>query len=96
MIPLDLKLLIKFGSIIIGILFFLSLLISNWIKKKKNNYIDLMVVGIAGSSVPTGCGLIYCSFVPQEIINLSDAGIHIAFAGLGLLYIAITTFREKM
>lgn len=92
----SLDVLVKFGSITLGILFFMSLLFMNWRNEKKSNLSDLMVVGVGGSSVPTGIALIYCSFDPSQITKLSDVGIYIAFAGLALLYIAIVTFKEKL
>jgi len=56
---------------------------------------DLLVVGLAGSAVPTGLLLIYAAFDETIIPKLSDAGLYIAFAGAALLVIFGQTFREK-
>ncbi|CAE6894334.1 conserved membrane protein of unknown function [Ectopseudomonas oleovorans] len=86
---------IKFGPTICGLISFFALAGINHRKNRKNNLGDLLVVGLAGSSVPTGVLLIYGAFNSDVIPRLSDAGIYIAFAGAALLIIFGQTFREK-
>lgn len=92
---LNIDLLIKFGPTICGLLSFFALVIINHRKTRKNNLGDLLVVGLAGSAVPTGLLLIYGAFDSTIIPKLSDASIYIAFAGAALLIIFGQTFKEK-
>lgn len=95
MSPEILGVVIKYGPIICGLFSFFALVTINHIKERKNNLGDLLVVGLAGSSVPTGLLLIYGAFDETVIPKLSDAGIYIAFAGAALLIIFGQTFKEK-
>ncbi|MES9898557.1 MAG: hypothetical protein ABW148_05990 [Sedimenticola sp.] len=95
MTPDILSNIIKYGPVICGLLSFFSLVAINYKKNRKNNLGDLLVVGLAGSSVPTGLLLIYGAFDGSVIPKLSDAGIYIAFAGAALLIIFGQTFKEK-
>ncbi|NQY53900.1 MAG: hypothetical protein HRT42_10065 [Campylobacteraceae bacterium] len=87
---------IKYGATSFGLLSFFALVCLNYKKDRKNNLADLLVVGLAGSSVPTGLLLIYGAFDSSVIERLSDAGIYIAFAGAALLIIFGQTFKEKI
>jgi len=93
---LSIDVLVKYGSITLGIIFFLIPLYINRKRKKKNILADLMVIGFGGASVPTGLALIYCAFDPSKLSKLSDVGIYIAFSGLALLYIAFITIKSKL
>ncbi|HHQ5454509.1 TPA: hypothetical protein ACSP0J_002520 [Aeromonas veronii] len=95
MSPEILGAIIKYGPIVCGLISFFSLVAINHKKGRKNNLGDLLVVGLAGSSVPTGILLIYGAFDGTVIPKLSDAGIYIAFAGAALLIIFGQTFKEK-
>ncbi|MCG7996600.1 MAG: hypothetical protein JAZ06_14385 [Candidatus Thiodiazotropha taylori] len=95
MTPELLGYIIKFGPVVCGLMSFFSLVAINHKKARKNNLGDLLVVGLAGSSVPTGLLLIYGAFDSSVIPKLSDAGIYIAFAGAALLIIFGQTFKEK-
>jgi uncharacterized membrane protein YeaQ/YmgE (transglycosylase-associated protein family) len=96
MLTPDIDAIIKFGPTACGLLSFFALVVINQFKKRKNNLGDLLVVGLAGSAVPTGLLLIYGSFNAEVIPKLSDAGIYIAFAGAALLIIFGQTFKEKV
>lgn len=95
MSPEILGVIIKYGPVVCGLISFFSLVAINHKKDRKNNLGDLLVVGLAGSSVPTGILLIYGAFDVTVIPKLSDAGIYIAFAGAALLIIFCQTFKEK-
>lgn len=86
---------IKSGPAACGIISFLILLTLNFKNKKENNLQDLFIVGIAGSSIPTGLLLVYSAFDFTVISKLGDAGVYMAFSGLALLYIFYKTFTEK-
>lgn len=93
---LRIDVLVRYGSITLGIIFFLIPMYINRKTKKKNILADLIIIGLSGSLVPTGLALIYCAFDPSNLVKLSDAGIYIAFSGLALLYIAFTTIKSKL
>lgn len=95
MSPDLLDVIIKYGPVICGLSSFFALVAINHKKDRKNNLGDLLVVGLAGSSVPTGLLLIYGAFDKSVIPKLSDAGTYIAFAGAALLIIFGQTFKEK-
>ena len=95
MSPEILRVIIKYGPILCGLISFFLLVVINYKNGRKNNLGDLLVVGLAGSSVPTGTLLIYGAFDESVISQLSDTGIYIAFAGAALLIIFGQTFREK-
>jgi hypothetical protein len=91
----NLECLIKFGSISFGLLFFFGFWIYQHCKKKKHNLTDLFIVGMAGSSVPTGILMIYAAFDTTILQKLSDCYVYVAFAGASLIYIACTSTRER-
>lgn len=64
-------------------------------KNGKIEFIDLFVVGTAGSSIPSGILLIYGAFDQSVIAKISDSNVYIAFAGIALLYVAILTVNDK-
>lgn len=92
----DVDTIIKLGPSACGLLSLVVLLIINIFTKRKNDLGDLLVVALAGSSIPTGVLLIYGAFVVEVIPKLSDAGIYIGFAGVALLLIFVQTFKEKL
>lgn len=67
---------IKYGPISFGLLSFLLLAMINFFKKRKHNLGDLLVVFLAGTSVPTGILLIYGAFDATIIPKLTDANIY--------------------
>ncbi|WP_143233495.1 hypothetical protein [Aeromonas veronii] len=92
---LSVDLVIKFGSLTSFLVAVLVLLIINIVKKRPQNLGDLLVVGLAGSAVPTGFLLIYGAYDNTVIPKLSDASIYLAFAGVALLIIFAQTLKEK-
>lgn len=93
---LSIDVLVKYGSITLGIIFFLIPLYIDRKRNQKHTLADLMVIGFSGASVPTGLALVYCAFQPSKLAKLSDVGIYIAISGLALLYIACTTIKSKL
>ena len=86
---------IKTGPICLALLAVVVFIIFKLSRKKKIEFIDLFVVGTAGSSAPSGCLLIYAAFDPTVIEKISDSNIYIAFAGIALLYVAALTVKDK-
>ena len=62
---------------------------------EKIEFIDIFVVGTAGSSLPSGVLLIYAAFDQSVIAKISDSNVYIAFAGIALLYVAALTVKDK-
>ncbi|MBD1571527.1 hypothetical protein [Aliivibrio sp. S10_S31] len=92
---LSVDLVIKYGSVTSFLISVLILVIINLVKKQAQHLGDLLVVGLAGSAVPTGFLLIYGAYDKAIIPKLSDAGIYLAFAGVALLIIFAQTLKEK-
>ncbi|EKO3793831.1 hypothetical protein HAR83_003281 [Vibrio metschnikovii] len=92
---LSVDLVIKYGSITCFLLAVTFMVIINLAKKRQQNLGDLLVIGLAGSAVPTGFLLIYGAYDKDVIPKLSDAGIYLAFAGVALLIIFAQTLKEK-
>ncbi|MDD5215007.1 MAG: hypothetical protein PHQ03_05650 [Methylococcales bacterium] len=89
---------IRFAPTATGILFFVIFLLFKLYKGRGRDcdLYSLMVVGFTGSSVPTGCLLVYAAFDSTAMEKLSDAPTYIAFAGLAILYIAVMSIKEKL
>ncbi|CAN2041514.1 hypothetical protein GMMP15_500010 [Candidatus Magnetomoraceae bacterium gMMP-15] len=66
----------------------------NWKQKKKVNLEELFSISICATSIPTGVALVYCAFDSNMLSKLTGVNIHIALAGLALLYIAIKTIKK--
>lgn len=62
---------------------------------KKTTVEDFFVVGITGSSIPSGFLFIASAFDPMLLARVSEAPVYIALAGCAVLYIAGKTVREK-
>lgn len=86
---------VSLGPICLALLTVIIFVINKLHKKNKIEFIDLFVVGTAGSSVPSGGLLIYAAFDNSVVAKISDSNVYIAFAGIALLYVAITTVKEK-
>ena len=87
---------INYGSASFGLLTFVILTLIQSAKKIQLNLSDLLVVGLAGSTVPTGLLLIYSVYDKSVLYKISDAGTYIAFAGAALIIIFLQTFKAKL
>lgn len=66
-------------------------------KKTPHQLDDVFVVGITGSSLPSGVVLIYAAVFDINVITkLSYAPIYVALAGIAVLYLASKTIKDKL
>ncbi|HCE3314833.1 TPA: hypothetical protein NG567_004544 [Vibrio parahaemolyticus] len=86
---------IKLGPICFSLLAVLLFICCKAYQKKKIEFIDIFVVGTAGSSAPSGLLLIYAAFDQSIVSKISDSNVYIAFAGIALLYVAALTVKDK-
>lgn len=90
---------IKYGAVACGLASFLLTLIVNCFNGKEHNLQDLLVVGVTGSSVPTGLLLMVGAFdknVLRQLIESNLANVYIALAGAGMVFVFYQTLREKI
>lgn len=83
------------SSVILAILAFTITLLINRLKSWKNSLQKLLIISLAASSIPTGIILILCAFDLTLINRLEGLNVHIAAAGLALLYIVFTNIFSK-
>lgn len=87
--------LIKCGPLSAALLCVLSLWGFNLRKKKACQLDDIIVVFLAGASIPTAILLIYSGFDKEILNKLVDAGIYIGLAGVALLYVGFLSLSDK-
>ncbi|MCM0080833.1 hypothetical protein L4X63_04435 [Geomonas sp. Red32] len=56
---------------------------------------DLLIRGMAASAIPTGFALLLSAFDPSLLQKMSGFNIHIATAGLALIYISLKSVFDK-
>jgi hypothetical protein len=76
------------SSVAFAILGGLYLLARNKIKGQPIGLDEIFIGAAAGSAIPTGLILLYAAFVPNVIPTLRGLNVHIAAAGLALLFYA--------
>jgi hypothetical protein len=91
----DLNFLMKVGPVAAGLLIALLYWAYRATKQKKTSLEDFFVVGMTGSSFPSGFLFIASAFDPTLLTRVSEAPVYIALAGCAVLYIALKTVREK-
>lgn len=89
--PQTLSLYVTNATILTVIVTFVVTIIVNFIGKKENRLDDLLVRGLSGSAIPTGIVLLFCAFKPSLIESLQGLNVHIAAAGMVLLFVSIKT-----
>lgn len=65
------------------------------LKSKPVTVEDMFVVGITGSSFPSGVLFIFAAFDSSMLVKVSEAPVYIGIAGCAVLYITGKTVREK-
>jgi hypothetical protein len=66
-----------------------------WKKAKRVTLEDVFVVGITGSSFPSGVLFICAAIEPTVLSKVSEAPVYTALAGFAVIYIAAKTIRER-
>lgn len=77
------------ASVTLAILAGPAMLLKNRYKKQPIALDDVFLGVSAASAIPTGLVLLYCAFNPAVIPTLRGLNVHIAAAGLALLFISI-------
>lgn len=91
----DLNAFVKIGPVVSGLVVMLICWAYRWCKSKTVTVEDMFVVGITGSSFPSGLIFIGAAFEPTLLAKVSEAPVYIGIAGCAVLYIAGKTLREK-
>ena len=91
----DLNTVIKVSPVVSGLVVMLLCWGYRWKKSKPVTVEDLFVVGITGSSFPSGLLFVLAAFDPTLLGKVSEAPVYIGIAGCAVLYIAGKTVREK-
>lgn len=66
-------------------------------RKATHKLDDVFVVGITGSSLPSGLVLVYAALFDINVIaKLSYAPIYVALAGISVLYLSSRTIKDKL
>ena len=88
---------VRLSPVISGLLVALVYWVVRLYRNTAHQLDDVFVVGITGSSLPSGVGLIYAAVVDINVITtLSYAPIYIALAGIAVLYLASRTIKDKL
>lgn len=91
----DLNTIIKVSPVFSGLVITLIYWLYRWNKSKTVELEDMFIVGITGSSFPSGILFIVAAFDPTLLEKVSEAPVYIAIAGCAVLYIAGKTLKEK-
>ncbi len=88
---------VKFSPVVFGLLIALIYWLVRLYKQVPHKLDDVFVVGITGSSLPSGAVLIYAAVFDINVISkLSYAPIYVALAGVAVLYLAVRTIKDKL
>ena len=77
------------ASVVCGIGAFFALAILNAIEGRRHRLENLVVGAFVASAIPTGLILLACAFDPSLLQRMSGLNVHIAIAGLVLLYVSL-------
>ena len=76
------------SSVLLAVITFFVVLIKNHRRKRPNVLHRILGQVFAASAIPTGLVLVACAFDIKLIAQLTGLNVHIAAAGLSLLYLA--------
>lgn len=91
----DLNIVMKVSPVVCGLLVGCICWICRAKNQKKTTVEDFFVIGITGSSIPSGVLFIASAFDSTLLARVSEAPVYIALAGCAVLYIAVKTVLEK-
>jgi len=83
------------ASVSCAILTFICVVAYQRSKNIKLKLEDVLVRVFAGSAIPTSLALLMCAFKPSLLQKMTGFNIHIATAGLALLFISVKALSEK-
>lgn len=93
----DINWVIKFGPAVSAVIVAIVYWGYRTYKDKSNSLEDIFIVGISGSSFPSGFLFIYGALIDASVVaKLSEAPVYIALGGFAMLYIAGKTLKEKI
>ena len=73
---------IKLGPVCFALLAAAIFVALKYRKKESIEFVDIFIVGMAGTSIPSGLLLIYAAFDQSVLTKVSDSNVYIAFAGI--------------
>ncbi len=91
----DLNTLVKVGPALSGLIVALLFWLYRWKNAKAVSLEDIFIVGITGSSFPSGVLFVVAAFDSTLLVQVSEAPVYIALAGCAVLYVAGKTVMEK-
>lgn len=54
----------------------------------------LLTPAMAAATIPTGMALIICAFSPSNVTKLESINVHLAIAGIALIFLAAHTIKQ--
>jgi len=57
---------------------------------------NLLAPAMSAATLPTGFALIICAFSPTNVSRLESINVHLAIAGIALIFLAVHTINEGM
>ena len=91
----DLNTIIKLGPLVSGLVVMFFCWAYRWTKSKPVTVEDMFVIGITGSSFPSGILFVAAAFDASLLAKVSEAPVYMGIAGCAVLYITGKTIREK-
>ena len=82
-------------SVGLGVFAFVVFIVRGKLRKREMRLEYLLLQVFAASTIPTGIALLFCAFEPALIAQLGGLNIHIAAAGLALLYLSFKSMFSK-
>lgn len=54
----------------------------------------LLTPAMAAATIPTGMALIICAFSPSNVSKLESINVHLAIAGIALIFLTVHTIKQ--
>lgn len=64
------------------------------LKKEPMSLDKLLTPAMAAATIPTGMALIICAFSPSNVSKLESINVHLAIAGIALIFLAVHTIKQ--
>jgi hypothetical protein len=69
-------------------------IIRSFLKDETMTLDKLLTPAMAAATIPTGIALIICAFSPSNVSKLESINVHLAIAGIALIFLAIHTIKQ--